>query len=73
MFLETFKEFAKENGLEFSYTIDEAYDAHRLVFTNPKTGERFSYMMHTPELQARKRNDIHGFIEFMLDNARKLI
>ena len=73
MFLETFKEFAKENGLEFSYTIDEAYDAHRLVFTNPETSERFSYMMHTPELQAHKRNDIRGFIEFMLDNARKLI
>ena len=71
--LEKFKEFAKENGLEFSYTIDKDYDAHRLIFINPKTGGRFSYMMHTPELQAHKRNDLQGFIEFILDDARKLI
>ena len=73
MLLETFKEFAKENGLEFSYTIDTTYDAHRMIFTNPKTGKRFSYMMHTPELQAHKQKDIHEFIEYMLGEARKLI
>lgn len=71
--LEQFKKFAEDNGLEFSYTIDETYDAHRLAFTNPKTGKRFSYMIHTPELQIRKRTDLEGFIDFMFDNARKLI
>lgn len=73
MLLETFKQFAKENGLQFSYTIDKQYDANRFIFINPETGARFSYMIHTPELQARKRNDIHEFIEFILGEARKLI
>ena len=71
--LEKFKKFANENGLVFSYRIDKTYDAHRFIFINPDTCERFSYMIHTPELQAHKRNDIQSFIEFILDNARKLI
>ena len=71
--LDKFKDFAHENGLVFSYTIDKPYDAHRIIFINPNTGKRFSYMIHTPELQARKRNDLEGFIDFILDNARKLI
>lgn len=71
--LDQLKGFAKENGLTFSYTIDKTYDAHRLIFTNPETGKRFSYMMHTPELQAHKQNDIQNFIEYILGEARKLI
>lgn len=71
--LEQFKQFASEHELDFSYKIDGAYDAHRFVFTNPRNGERFSFMIHTPELQARKRGDIQGFIEFVLDGARKII
>lgn len=71
--LEQLKEFAKANGLEFSYTIDKAFDAHRFIFTNPKTEGRWSYMIHGDRLKVRKDNDKQGFIDFLIDNARKLI
>ena len=71
--LEQFKEFASKNELDFKYTIDGAYDAHRFVFTNPRNGERFSFMIHSRELKARKQNNLQGFIDFVLDGARKII
>ena len=71
--LEQFREFASKNGLEFSYKIDGIYDAHRFIFTNPRNGERFSFMIHSPELKARKQNNLQGFIEFVLDGARKTL